>query len=126
MRKQYHFRPSADGLQAWDVDRLIDLSARLPIEAVSVTDLRDVDRNYWFSHGHEPSVRAVVEHLRLVNEADLSYPIIIDPEGGVMDGMHRVAKALLAGHPTVSARRLLELPPPDYIDVQPDALPYPT
>lgn len=34
VRKQYHFRPSAHGLYAWDVHRLIDLTAELSREDV--------------------------------------------------------------------------------------------
>jgi hypothetical protein len=124
MRKQYHFRPSERGLCAWDVDRLLVLAQDQPTEQVPLDEIREADGNYWFSHGTAPTVRAVVEHARLINEADLSCPIIIDPQGSVMDGMHRVGKALLIGHPTISARRLPSLPQPDYADVRPEDLPY--
>ncbi|MDT7572385.1 MAG: hypothetical protein QOE05_2559 [Actinomycetota bacterium] len=124
MRKQYHFRPSERGLHAWDVDRLVRLTADVPTEQVPLSTISEVDTNYWFSHAHGATVRAVIEHMQLVKMADLSYPIIIDPDGGVMDGMHRVAKALLAGQPYIAARRLAVLPEPDYSDVQPDQLPY--
>lgn len=124
MRKQYHFRPSAHGHTAWDVHRLIGLTAELPREDVPLTAIGEIDSAYWFSHGYSPTVRAVVEHLRLVIAADLSYPIILDPDGLVMDGMHRVARALLEGHPTITAKRLTAMPPPDYSDVQPSDLPY--
>ena len=46
MRKQYHFWPGAEGLDAWDVDRLIRLSRGLPAEAVPVDSIADVDRTY--------------------------------------------------------------------------------
>jgi hypothetical protein len=62
--------------------------------------------------------------MRMVDEADLRYPIIVDPGGGVMDGMHRVAKALLLGHSSIAAKRLPFLPTPDHTDVQPHHLPY--
>lgn len=124
MRKQYHFRPSEHGLYAWDVDRLVVLAQDQPTEQVPLHAIREVDGDYWFSHGCAPTVRAVVEHARLINEADLSYPIIIDPQGGVMDGMHRVGKALLIGQPTISAKRLPSLPQPDYVNLRPEDLPY--
>ena len=123
VRKQYHFRPSGRGLHAWDVDRLIDLAADLPIEEVALSAFDEVDTDYWFGHGYRPTVRAVVEHVRLVNHADLSYPIILDPDGRVMDGMHRVARALLEGRSTITAKRLTTMPAPDRSDVQPDDLP---
>lgn len=124
MRKQYHFRHGAHGLYAWDVDRLIDLTGDLPAEDVPLAAIREVDAGYWFSHGSAPTVRAVVEHLRLVNAADLSFPIILDPDGLVMDGMHRVARALLEERSTITAKRLTTMPAPDYSDIQPDELPY--
>ena len=123
VRKQYHFRPSESGLLAWNVDRLIALTASLPVEQVPLTAVRELDTAYWFG-GQAPTVREVVVHLRLVEEADLAYPIVLDPDGGVMDGMHRVAKALLAGHDTITARRLSALPEPDHSDVRPEDLPY--
>jgi hypothetical protein len=71
-----------------------------------------------------PTVRRIVEHLRLVEEADLSHPIILAADGRVMDGMHRVAKALLRGDDTIRAVRFEVDPEPDYRDCQPDELPY--
>lgn len=124
VRKQYHFRPSAQGLHAWDVGRLIDLTAHLPSEQVPLSAILEVNTDYWFSHGYSPTVLAVVEHVRLINEADLSYAIIIDPDGRVMDGMHRVARALLDEHSAIAAKRLVTMPSPDYVDVQPNDLPY--
>lgn len=124
MRKQYHFRPSARGQQAWDVDRLVALTASLPVERIALAELADVDTDYWFGHGDPATVRAVVDHMRLVAEVDLSYPIIVDPDGRVMDGMHRVARALLEGRAEIAARRLPVMPEPDFVDVHPDDLPY--
>ena len=120
MRKQYHFRPSPGGLHAWDVQRLIALTDRLPTEEIALARIAEIDENWWYAHESEPTVRSIVEHLRLVNEVDLAYPIIIDPDGRVMDGMHRVAKALLLGHTTIEAKRLPELPAPDHTDHQTD------
>lgn len=56
--------------------------------------------------------------------ADLAFPILPGPDGALLDGMHRVAKALLQGWPTVRAYRLAALPEPDYVGVDPDDLPY--
>ncbi len=60
----------------------------------------------------------------MIQEADLAYPIIICPEGKLMDGMHRVVKAHLEGWTSIQAFRLAMLPKPDYIDVDPNDLPY--
>lgn len=124
MRKQYHFWPGREGLDAWDVDRLIEVAAGLPVRPVPVRGIRELDEVYWFDERQRPTVRAVVEHLRLVQLVDLSYPIILGPDGRVMDGMHRVARALLDGLDVVDAVRLEILPPPDHTNCRPQDLPY--
>ena len=124
MRKQCHFWPGNRGLDAWDVDRLIELSAALPVEEVALKDISEIDSVYWFDESERPTVRKVVEHLRLVEEVDPSHPIILGPDNRVMDGMHRVARALLEGRSTIKAVRLWELPEPDYRGCRPDELPY--
>ena len=55
-----------------------------------------------------------VGHMRMVLEADLSYPIILDSTGDIMDGRHRVAKALLMGLPTIKFVRFVENPEPSF------------
>ena len=49
-------------------------------------------------------MRAVVAHARLIAEVDVAHPIVLDVHGRVMDGMHRVARALLDGHRHASPR----------------------
>jgi hypothetical protein len=125
MRKQYHLWPTSTGFDAWDFDRLIRLSRGLPVHAVTVESVREVDTVYWFDNSTAaPTVRAVVEHARLMLDADLSFPVILGPDGRVMDGMHRIARAMLDGARTVSAVRFPALPEPDYRDCQPADLPY--
>lgn len=60
----------------------------------------------------------------MIENADLNYPIIIDPEGRVMDGMHRVCKALNLGFESMMAYQLAELPEPDFVGIPPDELSY--
>lgn len=125
MRKQYHFRPSQNGYYAWDIDRLIALSKNFGRKEVSLDTIRELDENYWFGgEGDVATCRAIVDHMWLIQEADLSFPIILSSEGRVMDGMHRVAKALYEGKDKISAVQFRETPEPDYEDVYPDELPY--
>ena len=122
VRKQYHFWPGPQGLDAWDVDRLIALTAGLPAEEVALRELPEIDSVYWFDQ--PPTVRNVVDHVRLIQEVDPAYPIILGPGNRVMDGMHRVARAMLEGKTTIRAVRLHELPDPDYRNCRPEDLPY--
>ena len=125
MRKQYHFRASDRGLLAWDVDRLVRLSAGLPLIEVSLTEIRELNEPFWFSgEGDIPTCRKVVEHARLIREVDLSFPIILSADGGVMDGMHRVCRALMDDLKVIRAVRFANDPEPDYIGVDADDLPY--
>jgi hypothetical protein len=125
VRKQYHFWPGLDGLDAWDVDRLVELSKGLPVKPVPLETIGEIDSVYWFDDGRElPTVRAVVDHARLIDEADLSFPIILGFDGRVMDGMHRIAKALLGGRATIDAVQFETQPEPDYLNCRPEDLPY--
>ena len=53
MRKQYHFRPSAAGLRAWDVDRLVALTKRIEPQLVPVASIRELDEPYWGEQGSD-------------------------------------------------------------------------
>jgi hypothetical protein len=57
-------------------------------------------------------------------DCDLAFPIILSSEGRVMDGMHRVCKALVENRAEIEAVRFVHDPAPDYIGVHPDDLPY--
>lgn len=120
MRKQYYFRESPQGLLAWDVDHLVELSRSLPRRTVRLSMISESD-GAWL-HGEDRD--AMAEHFRLIEEADLTYPIILAADGAVMDGRHRVAKAKAIGHSDIDAVQFAEDPPPDFIGVGPDELPY--
>ena len=123
MRKQYFFRASPEGLLAWDVDRLVRLSRDLPVRAVPLTEIRELDEAF-FGADEPPTWRAFAAHVRLVNEAELAYPIIRSADGAVMDGMHRVTRAWVQGQQTIDAVQFDVDPSPDFVDCDPDALPY--
>jgi hypothetical protein len=123
MRKQYYFRPSDRGLLTWDIDRLVTLTKRFPRIHVPLTAIRELDEPFW-SDGDTSTWRAAVEHVGLIEAADLSFAIILSSDGRVMDGMHRVAKAVLLGRATIEAVKFTDDPEPDYVGVQPNELPY--
>jgi len=122
LRKQYHLKRIDGILHAWDVHRLIELTKESPVEDVAIKDIEELDEPYWFDN--LPTCRDISVHVQLCNEADLSYPIILSSAGRVMDGMHRIVKALLEGRTSVKAVRIVGDPEPDYINVEADKLPY--
>jgi len=107
------------------LDRLIRLTSKqepfdLPLESV-----RELDEAFWFSHdGDSPTCRRIAEHALLINQTSLEHPIVLDPNGRVMDGMHRVCKAVIRGVKTIKAVKLLTMPEPDFVGVPIDQLPY--
>jgi hypothetical protein len=125
MRAQYHFRNSQKGLCAWDVHSLVQLSSTLVRERVPLSAIAELDEPYWAGEESQKlTCREVVEHARLMHESDLEFPVILSSDGRVMDGMHRICKALFEGRDDIEAVRFLQDPQPDYIGVDPRDLPY--
>ena len=124
MRKQYHFWPGSIGRDAWDVDRLIELSRNLPVTDVDISSIAAVDTPYWFDEPASVTVRNIVEQMRLVREVETQYPIILGPDARLMDGMHRVARAMLEGRTTIRAVRFAALPEPDFRSCRAEDLNY--
>ena len=122
MRKQYYFRQSDRGLLAWDVDRLVELSRYLSRKRIPIDVIRELDEPW--GDDDLRTWRAVVDHIRLIHDADLSFPIILSADGSVMDGRHLVAKAVLQDRDFIEAVQFDKDPPPDYVGVNPDDLEY--
>lgn len=102
------------GERAWHIETIWSAAEGLPTEEVLVAHFREVDEDCWF-RGGPATVRAVVDHARRIVDADLTRPVILAADGQVLDGMHRIAKAIFAGHDKVSAQRLPEDPAADWL-----------
>ena len=123
MRKQYHFRQVGEDTYIWDVHRLVRLSQSFTFITVPLVEIQELDEAYWFPDTH-PTTQQIIDHIQLVQEADLQYPIILCADGRVMDGMHRIAKASLQGQLSIQAVKFAVTPSPDFINVAEDALDY--
>jgi hypothetical protein len=123
VRKQYYFRQTPEGLLAWDVDRLVTLSSTLRRRQVPLAQIRELDQPC-FGEDEPPTWHSLLSHLELIDAADLSYPIILAADGSVMDGMHRVTKAMREGRNTIEAVQFPADPEPDYVGRSPEDLPY--
>lgn len=98
------------GRNNWYVSRLISLSSDFevfdaPIDCINVYKTYD-----------SLTMRDMVHHLKSIMEADLSFPIILDEDGEIMDGRHRIMKAILNGDKTIKAVRFDINPTPDKVD----------
>ena len=108
---------------AWDVDRLIRLSTNLPRKRVRLREIRELDEP-WHGDDDPPTWRTLLEHMRLIEEADLTFPIILSTGGAVMDGMHRVAQATRQGLEDIEAVQFSGDPEPDHVGREPHELSY--
>lgn len=93
------------------------------MQDIALSEIGELDEPYWYSIEAKPTCRDIAEHARMIEAAGLAWPIILSSDGRVMDGMHRVLKALNLGQSTIRAVIFEIDPEPDYVDVQPDELP---
>lgn len=87
--------------------RLIELAKDLPVYQLPL-HLMDLSNCIWESK----NMMELAAEIYRVNNADLSYPILLDWDGKVADGRHRILKALSHGVPVLPARRLIFKPSP--------------
>jgi hypothetical protein len=89
----------------WDVSKLIELTQKYSVTTYEIPDSFLSEYSWGESH---PS-----EHIHRVLNSDLSCPIIIW-DGMVVDGCHRICKALASGVSVIQAVEIINMPPPEY------------
>ena len=89
----------------WSVARLIGLTKDMEVMSIPLKHLNT------YNTYEKLTLREMVGHILAVNEADLKFPIILDEDGEIMDGRHRLMKAILTGKKTIKAVRFEENPP---------------
>lgn len=94
------------GRHQWSVPRLFELARELPVMDVPINHL-----SVYYTY-EKLTLREMVMHMMAVNSADLDRPIILDEDGELMDGRHRLMKAMLSGAETIKAVRFDENPLP--------------
>lgn len=94
------------GRHSWSVPRLFELSRNLPIMEVPINHL-----SLYYTY-EKLTLRDMVMHMNAINNADLDKPIILDEDGELTDGRHRLMKSMLLGKETIKAVRFDENPSP--------------
>jgi len=94
------------GRHHWSVARLFDLSKDFEVMDIPLDHL-NVYNKY-----EDLTLRAMAMHINAVNSANLDFPIILDEDGELMDGRHRIIKAMIEGRKTIKAVRFDENPSP--------------
>lgn len=113
--KQQAINSNGNEQSYWDVKRLWKLAENLPVKLVPIEGFSgEFDKELVFI----PDVithRRIIERMKSIQKADLSYPIILAAEGWIMDGRHRLQKALLEEHKKIKVVRFNITPKPDNI-----------
>lgn len=89
----------------YKITDLIEASKELKVFKIKVADI--------FLHYQAPnenSLTSFIDHCRDTMNANLKYPIILAPDNFILDGKHRVAKAIIKGKKYVKAVRFEEMP----------------
>jgi len=107
---KYKDQMSKLGRHHWSVTKLIELSKSFKIMKIPLDHLNV------FNKYENLTLREMVMHMNAVNNADLKYPIILDEDGEIMDGRHRIMKAMILGKKTIKAVRFDENPSPCKVD----------
>lgn len=110
------FSQSRNGLhEKWSVPRLWEAATGLSVRLVAIADIPHILTESWVAHWADPDHPEVRLEASRTQEADLAYPVILHPKGHLMDGFHRVCKALQLGFTHVQAVQFTKdtLPAPD-------------
>ncbi len=100
----------------WKIKRLWLLAQDLPLVDYPVSSFDQLNEDIWFCGRIKPTISHVMDHFKRIQNADLSYPIILSQEGIVMDGIHRILKARVEGLLTVKAVQFKINPEPDLVE----------
>ncbi len=94
----------------FSVARLVELSKNFKVMTIPLDHL-NVYNIY-----SDLTLRDMAMHFNAVNNADLKYPIILDEDGEIMDGRHRIIKAMIEGKRSIKAVRFDKNPEPCKVD----------
>jgi hypothetical protein len=100
----------------WVVPRLWSLARDLPVFEYEISEFPSFDMDVWYCGVQVPTVRSVYEHALRIQAADLSYPILLNAENFILDGVHRVLKAKSQERTTLPAVRFDPMPEPDHVE----------
>ena len=102
-----------DSGNTWLVTSLIRMVKELKLEVFELP-MQGIDISVDRFEDGDMSILQVARHMERANETELKYPIILSASGCIMDGWHRILKALIQKKTTIKAVRFTEDPIPDY------------
>lgn len=97
-----------DGENCYSVAKLLDDAKDQPVFDVPLAAL-DLSGKIWDGC----NMYSLAFHVMRCMKADLEQPILLDWDGCIADGRHRVLAAIARGKTTIKARRMQWEPTPD-------------
>lgn len=101
---------SEDG-KVWLVTNLIARAKDLEVFDLPLAAIYS-DTEVWTPVG---SAYGIAHHVRRALDVNTEYPVILSQQGFIMDGWHRVLRALVDGKSTIKAVRFVTTPLHDYL-----------
>ncbi len=84
----------------YNIHAAVTLAGDIEVKELSISDMY-----ISYKSPCNDSLRSFLEHVKLVRDADLSYPILLNEDGYIIDGRHRLSKAILTGRKTIKSKR---------------------
>jgi len=99
---------SSNVVESWNVETLVEAAKDLPIIEYELTnESYDKSLNWTLDN-----VSDFICHMKRVEDCDINVPIILRADGVVMDGRHRIVKAMALGLRVLPARQFVVDPEP--------------
>ena len=89
----------------WSVVKLIEASKNLKVFKLKVKDIFT-----FYSAPNEDNLPSFIEHCINVQNCNLQYPIILSPTNFILDGRHRLVKAIINKKKYIQAVRFENMP----------------
>ena len=113
--KGLHRRTLGAEVWGWRVEDLWGLASSLAVRAADPSTIIDLDRDGWFSN-KTPTPGDILGHMKRIIAANMDHPVILAPDGLIMDGAHRACKALLNERKRIDVVQFKEFPSATWIE----------
>lgn len=101
-----------DGNKVWYSDTLIEAAKDLPVKTMPISyKLLDTKIRWTLNTFFD-----LKQHMIRIKNSDLKYPVIVGPKGDIIDGYHRLMKAVQLGKTSINYVKLDKMPPHDFED----------
>jgi len=100
-----------EGNKVWYVQTLIDATKGFPVKTLSINKIDLHTKIEWTLNTYFD----LKNHIIRIRNAQLKYPVIVGPKDILLDGYHRLMKAIDMKKSTLKYVKLDKMPPHDFI-----------